>query len=192
MNSPTTPRDLYGVWGILSNDVFAGLEWCFRTSYSPEENLKGNTVVRDRWAANAYGIVCWAGHGSSQLTWVGYGPHCWDGILFGTGYCSALDDAHPSFVYEGSCDNGWPEDSNNLQYSILKQGGIGTVAATRAAWWDGLKMIGYYYVEKLVSNVPAGEALYLTKSDLGLGTYLPNLYVFNLYGDPSTSIGSFK
>jgi len=189
MNS--TWRHLYGVWGILSNDVFA-VGWngaCLQTKYSPEENLRGNTVVRDRWAANDYGIVCWGGHGSSQLTRIGYNPDCWDGLLFQSDDCLALDDGHPAFVYQGSCDNGWPEDPINLQYSILKQGGIGTVAATRHSWWGGIKEIGYNYMKGLVLGVPAGEALYLTKSDVGLAAYLPNLYVFNLYGDPSTSLG---
>ena len=58
--------------------------------YPSEEELRGGTVVRDRWAANDYGIVCWWGHGSPTHTSVGY-ENCWEGTLFWSDYCSSLD-----------------------------------------------------------------------------------------------------
>ncbi len=170
--------------------------------YASEEELRGNTIVRDRWAANDYGIVCWWGHGSATSTSVGYNPN-WDGTLFSYSYCSSLDDAHPSFTYQCSCTNAYPENSNNLAYSILKQGGIETVSATRVSWFntgvgygafDGSTTnsgIGYEYVKRLVINeYPAGNALYLAKSSMTpeSSTRLMNYYDFNLYGDPSVSL----
>ncbi|HOP46631.1 MAG TPA: C25 family cysteine peptidase [Desulfobacteraceae bacterium] len=170
---------------------------------SSEEELRGGTVVMDRWAANHYGIVCWWGHGSATSTIVGYTTptNCNDGTLFSSSQASVLDDTHPSFTYQCSCTNGYPEDSSNLQYSILKKGGISTVSASRVSWFnDGVfygdfdgsstnSGIGYEYVERLTRPLPGGRALYEAKlavvPDLSYDTRLMNQYDFNLYGDPS-------
>jgi hypothetical protein len=170
--------------------------------YTSEEELRGDTVVRNRWAANDYGVVCWWGHGSATSAVVGYSPN-WDGYLFYYTYCSSLDDDHPSFTYQCSCTNAYPENSNNLAYSVLKQGGIETVSASRVSWFntgvgygafDGSTTnsgIGYEYVERLaVNEYAAGNALYLAKSSMTpeSNTRLMNYYDFNLYGDPSVSL----
>ena len=107
------------------------------SSYTSEQELLGGEYVKNRWAANDYGIVCWWGHGSQIHTIVGYdSPSCNDGNLFHNSYCSSLDDDHPSLTYQCSCNNGYPENSANLQYSILKNGGVGTVSATRVSWFS--------------------------------------------------------
>jgi len=170
--------------------------------YTCEEELRGNTIVRDRWAANDYGVVCWWGHGSATTAAVGYSPN-WDGNLFYYTYCSSLDDAHPSFTYQCSCTNAYPENSDNLAYAILKAGGIETVSASRVSWfnvgvgygaYDGSTTnsgLGYEYVKRLVvSEYAAGNALYLAKSSMTpeSNTRLMNYYDFNLYGDPSLSL----
>jgi hypothetical protein len=170
--------------------------------YTSEQELRGDYVVRDRWSANDYGIVCWWGHGSSVHTEVGYSPN-WDGDLFRNTYCSFLDDAHPAFTYQCSCTNAYPEVSSNLAYSILKQGGIATVSATRVSWFntgvgygafDGSTTnsgIGYEYVKRLiVDEYAAADALFLAKVSMtpGSNTRLMNYYDFNIYGDPATSL----
>lgn len=172
--------------------------------YTSEEELRGGTVVRSRWASNDYGVVCWWGHGADRSASVGC-DECWDGTLFSTSYASSLDDDHPSFTYQCSCLNGYPEYSNNLQYAVLKNGGVGTVGATRVSWYstgvgygefDGSTTnsgIGYEYVSRLVEGKPAAEALYLAKSSMTpFGSHgdcwLMNLYDFNLYGDPALGI----
>jgi hypothetical protein len=176
--------------------------------YTSEQELRGGTVVRTRWAANDYGIVCWWGHGSQTTTIVGYGSYpyqpspCADGLLFQSSYCSSLDDSHPSFTYQCSCTNGYPENSDNLQYAILKRGGISTVSATRVSWFNRGQLygdfdgsttnsgIGYEYVKRLVQELPGGDALYLTKQSMSPGSSarLMNWYDFNLYGDPEVSL----
>ena len=176
------------------------------STYPSDEELRGGTVVRDRWAANDYGIVCWWGHGSSTSASVGC-DGCWDGTLFSYTQTSSLDDDHPSFTYLCSCNNAYPENSNNLAYSILKQGGIGTVSATRVSWFniyvgygdfDGSSTnsgIGYEYVERLTQPLAGGRALYEAKlavtPDIGArNTRLMNQYDFNLYGDPTVGLDS--
>lgn len=183
-----------------------GVGTCAHSVFTPDQVLTGGTAVRTRWAAYDYGVVCWWGHGSNTGAYVGYSG-CDNGVLFdytGTAY---LDDTHPSFTYQSSCLNGYPEDANNLQYAILKKGGIGTVSATRVSWYMPGQTnfvnsssncgIGYQYLSYLIgSNYAAGKSLYDAKSYLRSyhhgwgGTALMNYYDFNLYGDPTTGLGA--
>jgi len=185
------------------------------STYSSEEEIRGDDsgveVVRNRWQNNDYGIVCWWGHGASDHTIVGYGYYpsfpttspCHDGNMLESPDCSYLDDSHPSFTYQCSCCNAWPEVSTNLAYSILKNGGISTLSATRVSWFstgvgygdfDGSPTnsgIGYEYVKKLVvQELPGGDALYQVKQSISPtgSAWLMNWYDFNLYGDPSVSL----
>lgn len=176
------------------------------SSFSSDEDLVDD-AVRTHWAANDYGLVTWSGHGNSTVAGIGYGTGCSDGSILEYTDCPSLDDGHPAFVYQGSCLNGYPESSENLGYSLLKSGAIGTVSATRVSWYvvgswhPGLKYyagdasIGYYYIEQLVDEEPAAKGLFLVKSDMGqnLNDYFDgcswmNLMDFNLYGSPDTAI----
>jgi hypothetical protein len=167
--------------------------------FSSEENLSGGSVVPNRWAGSDFGIVAWWGHGNSQGTYVGYGS-CNDGSLMLSSDAPRLDDAHPSHTYQCSCENGYPEDSNNLQYAILKNGGITTTAATRVSWYYKRQQsfatspsnagMGYEYVKRLVQGQAAGDSLYAMKSSgvsspSGYPEILMNFYDFCLDGDPS-------
>lgn len=67
---------------------------CANSVYSSEQELLGGTVVRDRWAADDYGIMCWWGHGGPTQAGVGYSG-CDGGLMFDSSYSSSLDDAHP-------------------------------------------------------------------------------------------------
>lgn len=172
--------------------------------FSADQELRGGTTTstfRDRWAANDYGIVCWWAHGNTNIAGVGYGG-CEDGLLMYSPWCSNLDDSHPSFAYLCSCLCGSPEQSDNLQYSILKQGGVSTVSATRDSWYyigqtefqnsASNSGIGYDYVNRLVQNKPGGDALFQTKTRFNPanGAEYMNYFDFNLYGDPSTGLSS--
>ncbi len=180
--------------------------------YTSEEELRGSPgafpppqdTLLNEWSNAIYGINCWWAHGSATSASVGYSgtPNHWDNTLFQSSYCSFLDDDHPAFTYQCSCTNGHPETSNNLQYSILEKGGIGTVSATRVSWFNtGVSYgqfngsttnsgIGYEYVKRLTQNMDDGIALYQTKSSMtpGSATRLMNWYDFNLYGCPAVDI----
>ncbi|MBN1888318.1 MAG: DUF11 domain-containing protein [Thermoflexales bacterium] len=186
------------------------------SSYASDQELRGGTLVRDRWSANDYGLVVWWGHGNSAAVAVGCGreceegdndcdPDCWDGDLFNNTQTGYLDDNHPAFVFQNSCLNGYPEEVNNLQYALLKRGAIATVSASRVSWFntgvgyggfDGSSTnsgLAYEYARRLVEdNLPAGDALYETKAAVSGGwterSRLMNFYVFNLYGDPSVPL----
>lgn len=183
----------------IDNSIFVSDE---ELRGSPGPFPIGQDTVENQWTNDAvYGIVCWWAHGSASSASVGYNPN-WDGTLFQSSYCSSLDDDHPAFTYQCSCTNGRPENSNNLQYAILKQGGIGTVGATRTSWFntgvnygsfDGSTTnsgLGYEYVKRLIQDLDDAVALYQAKSSMspGSATRLANWYDFNLYGCPAVNI----
>jgi len=170
--------------------------------YASSQELRGGTGVRDRWAGADYGTVVWWGHGSPTEAVVGYSG-CWDGNLMISSYATSLDDDHPSFVFLNSCTNGYPENSGNLGYALLKNGAIGTVSASRVSWMNS--GVGYgdfdgsttnsgiaYEFDRRINDYqyPAGLALYNAKSSMvpEFETRMMNFYDFNLYGDPTTSI----
>ena len=169
------------------------------STFASEENLRGGSVMPNRWAADDFGIVAWWGHGNYQGAYVGY-DSCSDGAFMLSSNAPGLDNAHPSFTYQCSCLNGYPENAGNLQYAILKNGGIATVGATRVSWYSPGQTnfvssvtnagMGYEYVKRLVSEKPASDSLQQMKSSMYpyAGSLLMNYYVFNVYGDPSVSI----
>jgi len=172
---------------------------------SNQELVDGATLTR--WANNNYGMVWWWGHGSETGAYLGYTGCGWGTIMESSG-TSSLNDNFPSFVYQCSCNNGYPEFSNNLGTALLYNGAICTVSASRVSWYavtswyTGLKYycdnasIGYYYGNELVINdKKAGVALYDVKSDMGAnqytwwgGAHWMNLFDFNLYGDPAMAL----
>jgi len=172
---------------------------CADSNYDSEEELHGGTVVRDRWLADDYGIVCWWAHGSPTSASIGYSG-CSGGLLFNSDHSTSLDDAHPSFTFQCSCLNARPETVNNLAYALLRQGGISTISATRVSWYlpgetqfQGSSTnsgMAYEYAERLTRDLPGGDALYQMKQTIypSESALLMNWYVMNLYGDPSVSL----
>jgi hypothetical protein len=122
--------------------------------------------------------------------------------------CPSLNNSYPSFVMEVSCNNAYPENPNNLAYSLLKNGAVVTVASTRVshyntgAWTtstadrygdnDGF---GYYLTKYMVAypTCGVGTALNWVRSKLGTGwkshSWM-NLTDHNVYGDPSLGLNT--
>ena len=176
------------------------------TFSSDGELISGATATR--WSNDTYGMVWWWGHGSETSASLGYSGCGW-GTIMTSSNAALLNDSYPSHVYQCSCLNGYPENTGNLGTALLYNGAITTTSASRVSWyaitsWNtGLKYncdnasIGYYYGQELVANSKeASKALYDVKSDMGVnGGYFGaeswmNLFDFNLYGDPATSIVS--
>jgi hypothetical protein len=182
------------------------------SSFSCDEELR-NDKSWQRWRDHDYGMVCWWGHGGIWGAYIGWDgcPAGWSPIIISSGYASHLDDAHPAHVYQCSCSNGHPEVSDNLGTALLYHGAVTTVSASRVSWYSGEAWntgkkyycdnasIGYYYCQGLVDDdKEASRALFDIKSDMGVnsnemwfdgGSWM-NLFDFNLYGDPATSIVS--
>ncbi len=175
--------------------------------YPSDQELRGGTVVRDHWAAHDYGFVAWWAHGGQTSAGVGY-TDCDDGTLLQSNDCSFLDDDHPAFVLQISCTNGYPENSSNLGYSLLKQGAIATISASRVSWyaigsWDitigpgygDNASYAYYMMKKMIAEGnTVGEANFWCRENFDLGwsgTSFMNCTDFNIYGDPATSLPTF-
>ncbi|MEM2088598.1 MAG: C25 family cysteine peptidase [Thermoproteota archaeon] len=178
--------------------------------------LTRDNVVNE-WK-NGYGVVSWWGHGSTFGAYRIYWSYDdGDGIpesseITGTAFFDSwdapeLNDSKPSFTFQCSCTNGYPESNSNLGYALLKNGAVTTVSASRVSWyiigyWQPRMLtdnaeIGYRYVEKLIKDrLSAGVALYEAKQELKQNppyddpAWWMNLFDFNLYGDPSISLFS--
>jgi hypothetical protein len=174
------------------------------------------TNLLNAWSNNPYGIVDWWGHGNSQGTYRKYwSSDDGDGVpedaemtweeFISSSVVGTLNNNRPSIVTQVSCQNAWPEDPNNLAYSLLKNGAIATVAGTRNTWyWTGDWSPGssgdnasyaYYITQRILAN-QTGEttaaALQWCRENLSLGlsnSRFMNALEFSLYGDPSTTIG---
>lgn len=152
----------------------------------PPEFLLSQRYPATEWGQGIYGMVIWLTHGWDQGA---------AGII-STGEVSGLNNNYPSAVFQGSCMNGQPETVTNLGYSILKNGGIGTVAASRNGWyWVGesnftnsssVGGMSYQYARRLVERKTIGQAIWDSKE--ALGYWQKNYFVYNLYGDPSVTV----
>jgi fibronectin type 3 domain-containing protein len=158
---------------------------------APELTPTNVTNVRNSWRSFQPGLTVWLTHGSPVSA----------SDIMDEAAVSYLDDAHPAFVFQGSCLNAHPETPNNLAYTLLRNGAVGTVAATRVAWYnpgqtdyDNTRATAggwaHHYAENVVSNMNAGDALNLTRSQLAIDSevWWMNETDFNLYGDPSVGI----
>ncbi|ASJ02845.1 hypothetical protein A3L09_06020 [Thermococcus profundus] len=171
-------------------------------------NISEENLIRE-WN-RGYGIVMWLAHGYREVAY----RKVWarddgDGIpessemelypLIDVSSASKLEPKN-TFLFEASCLNGYPEDSHNLQYTLLKSAAIAIVGATRQSWYsigmwelnavpDDLSL-GYVYVKNLMEGMTAGEALYMGKSSFSASDpkWIMNLFNFNLYGDPSLGL----
>ncbi len=144
-------------------------------------------AMASEWSTGA-GFVCWMAHGGATSA---------DAVM-NSSLCSSLDDSKPSIVFQASCYNGSPESPDNLAYSLLRNGAVATVAASRACWYyigesdftnsDSAGGIAYQYAGLVMSNKSCGQAI----SDARLrvpACLWQNHLVFNLYGDPSAGFG---
>jgi hypothetical protein len=180
-----------------------------------------NANVKSEWQ-NLYGFVTWWGHGSQtgafRRVWnidnYGGGADGWtqcpaetsDIAFFSSGDCASLDNNNSSFVVQVSCNNGWPENSSNLGYSLLKNGAIGTISGTRVTWyaigsWNtGIgpangdnASYGYYCFDRMANSAEdIGTALVYCRGNFGTGwaggESWMNMIEFSLYGDPSLDL----
>lgn len=145
-----------------------------------------------QWAnGGGYGLVTWSTHGGSTSA----------SQLMTSADNTHLNDATPAFTFQGSCLNGYPEMTTNLGYSLLQQGAIGTVSASRVSWnavftppGDPNPLSGtntnltYHYAMRIMQDQAAGKALYLTKSNVTPDGSWMNKMDYNLYGDPSAAL----
>lgn len=189
----------------------AGLDPVPVSAYHFDDELTQDTF--ETYFNYGQGAVFWWAHGSSTSAARKYwssddgdnipegGEMSWPSFS-SSGRVSYLNTESPAFIYQSSCNNGNPENTNNLGYALLKRGAaITTVSAAQVSWYavgtwnasiyDGYTDntgLGYKYMEYiLANNMTTGEALAIAKGNGGEGWGAEswmNKMDFNLYGDP--------
>ena len=152
------------------------------------EYIRANRYPATEWKSKPYGYVAWLTHGSQTSAQ----------YIVNTGDVSSFNNNYPSATYQGSCQNAWPENSDNLAFRILQNGGINTVAATRNSYYnlsqtnfnDGGGSIGnlaYRYSRNMIANRQScGVAISNAKQENYV--YPPNATRMTTFGDPSLVI----
>ena len=101
-------------------------------------------------------------------------------------------------VFQGSCLNAYPEDDQNLSYSLLKNGAIAALGATRVSWYypgetnvvNSSSDFGFSYnfAQNIVKHgMFVGDALMDLRARVPVGIWM-NFLVFNVYGDPAVGV----
>ena len=181
-------RDLLEPKAISSDRAYRDGYGHTVTDYNlvPPPEFPASAYPATVWSQGQYGLHVWSTHGWTKGA-VG---------IINSEDATNLDDNHPATVFQGSCQNAHPEEIDNLSYSLLKQGGILTIGATRNS---------YYYKETEFSNSPTdcgmsyryakgiseekscGEALWGLKEETSTW-WTHNWTLFNPYGDPSVVV----
>ncbi len=155
---------------------------------TPDLHPCNKNNVLNEWK-NGYGFLAWATHGSPTS----------GSDIFESTLAPQLDGTKPTFTVQASCSTGHPETTNNLAYSLLVNGAIATVGASRVSWYSGGNWttynptdgtyhgLDYFYAKGVIADgYPAGQALAAQKAPIAkVGM---NEMDFNLYGDPETYI----
>ncbi len=158
----------------------------------PEQTPCTIDNVSHAWQSSGYGAVFWWTHGSSTIA-----SDVMNAYTAGT-----LDDRLPAFTFQCSCHNANPDATGNLAYSLLKNGAIATIGATRVSWYyrgqtyfDGSPSnagLTYEYAQRLINDeMTCGYALYDVKQSVKFfndAELWMNFTDFNIYGDPSIGI----
>ena len=162
----------------------------YRENYGlnpPPEYLLSSRYPATEWGSKPYGFVTWLTHGNQTSA----------SEVINTGDTWQLNDSYPSAVYEGSCQNAWPEKSDNLAFRLLQRGAIVTVGATRNSFFDrwqtdfagggSIGTLAYRYTrEMVVHRQTCGVALSNAKQQDHI--YTPNATRMTLLGDPSIRV----
>ena len=180
-----------GEW--IKDNAVIPKEWSYHRVYddgSPETSPCTVSNVTSVWTNDDFGVVSWFSHGSPTVAV----------DVMDLDHAASLDDAHPAFVFQGSCLNAHPETTNNLAFTLLSKGSLSTVAATREASYLMFIMPDYqrdfapgfhiWYVRRLVRDeLPAADALLQHKYENPPrnATAWCNYIIFNLYGCPAGS-----
>jgi len=184
----------------IKNSVIVPKGWSYHRVYDqnyglspvPEKMPCNEDNVTNAWRNSQFGAVLWWTHGSETSA----------SDIMDLSHAAMLDNTHPGFTFQCSCTNSYPEASNNLSYSLLRNGAIATVGATRVSWYHGGQTnyagtssnsgMTYEYAKRLIGNEmkSCGYALHdmkqtLTANDMELWM---NFTDFCLYGDPEVSL----
>jgi hypothetical protein len=198
---PMKPQDGstpgYQLGEEIKNDVIIPKgDWGYHRVYDgeyslippPETTPCTISNVQSAWNGSQFGCTLWWTHGDSTSAI----------DVMDISDAVTLDDDYPGFIFQCSCLNSYPEVSYNLGYTILKNGGISTVSATRVSWYMSGQTsfaggctnssMAFEYAKRLITNeMTCGNALNDLKQVIEPWhqVFWMNYVIFNIYGDPS-------
>ena len=170
-------------------------------SYFPMDYNLTWTNAKNVWSAGTYAFVNWAGHGSPTSSHIYFGGAP---AFVDTSTCTYLNDNYPAIIFADACSNA-DTDYTNLGQSMLQQGGVGFVGATKVAlgspgWNDvsdgSSQSMDYYFTTYVTSgDYTQGAAHQLALTNM----YTYGLWSYNkyetfewgaLFGNPNLGMGS--
>jgi len=211
-------QNLFTYGSTLGAKVTTGIlepaAWDYTALYHPN-CTEANVLCQ--WTNTNRGVFLLWGHGNTNAP-VGTQVGGWNlpGLLFSINSVESLDDSHPTAAFLCGCLMGHPETTNNLARTLLGNGCVSVVAATRETYyypmWQGIGVpvpesiwfgcgvnprLLYDHTHRLVREwMPTGNALYDLKHDgvpITEGITDPsapwsNYLSYNLYGCPATAM----
>ncbi len=141
-------------------------DWTFTRMYEKNANywssydcdyplLKNNVMAV--WPTGTYAFVNWAGHGSPTSCHIyGLGAPA----FIESADCPSLNNNYPAIIFADACSNS-DTDEVNIGQSMLKQGAVGFVGATKVALgcpgWTGptsgsSQSLDYFFTTKVTSG----------------------------------------
>jgi hypothetical protein len=169
------------------------------STYPMDYDLTYNNV-KNVWSAGTYAFVDWAGHGSPTEC-VRYYPSMTDFV--NTDTCNYLNNDYPAIIFADACSNS-DTDELNIGQSMLKQGGVGFLGATKVAYGMGAwndptdgsgQSLDYYFTSCVTSGeYTQGQAHQWSLTKM----YTDNLWYYlkyetfewgALWGNPDLTMG---
>jgi hypothetical protein len=183
----------YNLGEAIRQDVVAPQDLTSTRVY--EQNYGLNPVPQYTPCSYANVLSAWQQRAGFHFWWT-HGNETAAADVMSSSQAQYLDDRYPSFVFQCSCLNAYPERPDNLGYALLKNGAIATNSATRVSWYypgevdfatDSNASMTYKYASKLINEgLPCGDAHYAMMVEVPNGIWM-NHCVFNIYGDPSVA-----
>ncbi len=136
----------------------------YHSSFACDYELLNSNVMAV-WPTGRFAFVNWAGHGSPTSSHIaGLGAPA----FIQSSDCSSLDDDYPAIIFADACSNS-DTDSLNIGQSMIRQGAVGFVGATKVAmgcpgWnsaYDGSSQsLDYFFTTRVTSgDYTQGQAL---------------------------------
>ena len=181
---------------VIKNNYAIPSGWKYHRVYNENFGLNPETYpcnednVVKAWVGDKFGVVIWFTHG-----WAKGAVE-----IMSTEKTSLLDNNFPVHTFQSSCENAYPEFVDNLAYSLLINGAITTIGATRVSWFTSdlttpqtCPGMAANYAKKIIKEGRlSGIALNELRSqtDPGGGGFWMNWLVFNLFGCPTLGTGT--
>jgi hypothetical protein len=160
----------------------------FNLSPPPEDYPNGTEKTRDVWRDGKFGYVFWGTHGYAQG----------GSSVMTSSYARTLDADYPTNTWQYSCSTGYPEESDNVAYELLKAASVSTSGATRSGWYSPGRTdftnatcepsMGYQNTKRVVvPGTSIGRAWHDSRQEMVPGMW-DNFILHSIYGDPSLVI----